>query len=162
METSWGIRNHQGWHLTPGDVITRNFKKSIFITKMMILTKAWRMSPISAQNQNLRWTQLESTSKIMMVDVENSSFGFDLIFEIWISDWFCPVAWGPSDFQIMSPGGECFAPLGALPLAEGERVRSTLLQGTRKNWEHQKSTRNHQKSSFFKMNQNTYGDFLRC
>ena len=31
METSWGIRSHQGWHLTPRDVIELNFKKSIFI-----------------------------------------------------------------------------------------------------------------------------------
>ena len=48
-----------------------------------------------------------------------------------------PLDAGPSDFPIMYPGGECFAPLvpggkcfaplGALPLAEGEGVRSTLL-----------------------------------
>ena len=33
---------------------------------------------ISGQIQNLRWTQLESTSKIMRVRIENSSFEYDL------------------------------------------------------------------------------------
>ena len=51
-----------------------------------------RMSPISARIQNLGWTQLESMSKIIMVAVEISSFGYDLTFEICISEGFSPVA----------------------------------------------------------------------
>ena len=37
-------------------------------------------------------------------------------FATWISEGSGPTTGGPSDFQIMSPGGECFAPLGALIL----------------------------------------------
>ena len=73
-----------------------------------ILTKSWRISPISAQNQNLGWTQLESTSKIIMVEFENASFAYDLTFEIWSSEGSGPLTGGPSDSQIMSLGGKCF------------------------------------------------------
>ena len=61
--------------------------------------------------QNLGWTQLESTLKIMRVRIENASFGYNLIFEIWIFEGSGPATGGPSDSQIMLPGGECFAPL---------------------------------------------------
>ena len=47
-----------------------------------------------------------------MVDVENSSFGYDFIFEKMISEGPGIVTGGPSDFQIKSPGGEYFAPPG--------------------------------------------------
>ena len=53
---------------------------------LKILTKSWRMSPISARIQNLGWAQLESTSKNILIDVENSSFGYNLTSEIWISE----------------------------------------------------------------------------
>ena len=53
---------------------------------------------------------MESTSNIFMVKIENVSFGCSSIFEIWISDGSGPVTGGPSDSQIMPPGGECFAP----------------------------------------------------
>ena len=52
--------------------------------------------------ENLRWTQIESTSKIIMVRSENASFGYNLIFEIWISEGSGPATGGPSDFQILS------------------------------------------------------------
>ena len=48
--------------------------------------------------------------KIIVVDVENSSFGCDFIFEKWISEVSGIATEGPSDFQIMFPGGDCFAP----------------------------------------------------
>ena len=41
---------------------------------------------ISGQIQSLGWTQLESTSKIIRVGIENASFGYDLISEMWTSD----------------------------------------------------------------------------
>ena len=47
----------------------------------------------------------------MRVRIENASFGYDLTFEISISEGSVPATGGPSDSQIMSPGGECFAPL---------------------------------------------------
>ena len=44
-----------------------------------------RMSTFSARIQNLGWIILESTLRYMRVDVEKSSFGYNLISEIWIS-----------------------------------------------------------------------------
>ena len=55
---------------------------------------------------------MESTSKIFRIRIENYAFGCNLIYEIWISDGPSPATGGPSDSQIMSPGGECFAPYG--------------------------------------------------
>ena len=51
-----------------------------------ILSKSWRMAGICGMIQNLGWTQLEYTLKIIRVAVENSSFGCNLIFEIWSSE----------------------------------------------------------------------------
>ena len=50
------------------------------------LTKWWRWRTFSARIQNLRCTQLESTLKIILIDVENSSFGYNLTYEIWMSE----------------------------------------------------------------------------
>ena len=44
------------------------------------------------RNWNLKWTELESTLKIMRVDVENASFGCNLIYQIWISEGLGPLA----------------------------------------------------------------------
>ena len=63
-----------------------SFQEVDFLKISKILTKSWRMATISARIQNLGWTQLESTLKIMRVAVENSSFGYNLTFEIWISE----------------------------------------------------------------------------
>ena len=57
-----------------------------------ILSKSWRCLDLHARIQNLGWTHLESTSKIMRVNVDICSFGYDLIFEIWISEGLWPVA----------------------------------------------------------------------
>ena len=51
------------------------------------------------RNWNLRWTQLESTLNAMRVIIENVSFGYILIFEIWISEVSVPATGGPSDVQ---------------------------------------------------------------
>ena len=42
------------------------------------------------------WRKMLRT--IIRVDFENSSFGYDLIFEIWISEDLGPAARGQSDF----------------------------------------------------------------
>ena len=47
-----------------------------------ILTKSRRMAGICGLIQNMGWTKLESTLKIMRVAVENSSFEYNLISEI--------------------------------------------------------------------------------
>ena len=62
--------------------------------------------------QDLGLTQVESTLKTIIIDVENSAiqFQYNLISEIWISEGSGPATGGPSDFQILSPGEECFAP----------------------------------------------------
>ena len=74
-------------------------KKSRFRQQQIkILTKSLRISPISARIQNMRLTNLESTSKIIVVDVDNYSFGYNLITETWISDGCSPVARGTTDF----------------------------------------------------------------
>ena len=74
------------------------FQKVIFLKISKILTELWLYSTTWARIQDLRWTQLESTSKIMMVDVENSSFGYDLTIGIWISDGHGLRAGGCLDF----------------------------------------------------------------
>ena len=43
-----------------------------------ILLELWRIGSICGRIQNLGWTQLESTLRIMRVAVDNSSFGYDL------------------------------------------------------------------------------------
>ena len=42
---------------------------------LKMLTKSWRCATFSARIQNMGWTQLESTLKIIRVNVENYSFG---------------------------------------------------------------------------------------
>ena len=51
-----------------------------------------------ARIQDLGWTQLECTSKIIRIDVENASFGYNLTVGNLNSDGFAPVARGPPDF----------------------------------------------------------------
>ena len=46
----------------------------------------------------------------MLDGIENASFGYNLISEKWIYEGSGPLAGGPSDSQIMSPGAEWFAP----------------------------------------------------
>ena len=109
-------RNLLGWQESPGITFdtTRLHKtacqevNSLKISKN--LSELWLGSTLCVLIQDLGWTQLESTSKIIVVNVENSPFGYNLIFEIWISEGRGPVAWGPPDFCNLPPGGECFAP----------------------------------------------------
>ena len=86
------------------------FQEVNFLRNLKILTKSWPMFHTCAWIQNLGWTQLESTLKIILIGIENSSFGCNLTFEIWISDGPPPATGGPSDFWIMSHGGKWFAP----------------------------------------------------
>ena len=62
------------------------FQEVDFLKISKILTKSWRIVGICGLIQNLGRTQLESTLKIMRVAVENSSFEYNLISEIWISE----------------------------------------------------------------------------
>ena len=57
-----------------------------FFKILKILTNMWAEDNISGQIQNLGWTQLEYTLKIMRVGIENVSFGYELISEMWISE----------------------------------------------------------------------------
>ena len=71
--------------------ITTRLRKTIFqevdyLKISKILAKWWRWRTFSARIQNLGWAQLESTLKRILIDVENSSFGYNLIFEMWISE----------------------------------------------------------------------------
>ena len=70
MDTSWGTSSDQWWYLTPRDFIKLDFKKSLFTIGGVI--------------QNLGKTQLESTWKIIIIDVENSSFGYNLTIWNWV------------------------------------------------------------------------------
>ena len=58
------------------------FQKVKILKSLKILTEMWAEDNISARIQNLGWTQLEYTSKIIIVRIENSSFEYNLIFEI--------------------------------------------------------------------------------
>ena len=51
--------------------------------------------------------QLESTLKIITIGIENASFGYYWIFEIWISEGPGLLAGGCLDFWNLCPGGEC-------------------------------------------------------
>ena len=70
----------------------------------------WLCSTLCVLIQDLGWTPLESTSKIMLVGIKNASFGYDLIWEIWISEGIGCLARGPPDFWNLLPGEKCFAP----------------------------------------------------
>ena len=69
-----------------------SFQEIDFLKISKILTKSWLMAGICGLIQNLGRTQLESTLKIMRVAVENSSFGYHLISQIWISEGLGPLA----------------------------------------------------------------------
>ena len=56
------------------DFIKLNFKKSCSRKILEILTKSWRMFTICGVIQNLGWTQIDSTLKIIMVRIQNASF----------------------------------------------------------------------------------------
>ena len=47
-----------------------------------ILSEMWLWRRPCAVIQNLGWTQLESTVKIIVINVENSAFGYNLTFEM--------------------------------------------------------------------------------
>ena len=55
------------------------FQEVNFLTISKNLLELWLCSTLCVLIQDLGWTQLESTSKIIIVNVENSSFGYDLI-----------------------------------------------------------------------------------
>ena len=57
------------------------FQENDFLKILKILSKSSRRSTFSARIQNLGWTHLKSTSKIIVIDVENSSFVYDLTIE---------------------------------------------------------------------------------
>ena len=63
-------RRHKTW-----------FQEVDVLKNLKILTKSWRILYISGRIQNMGRVQLESTSKIITIGIENSSFGYDLI--IW-------------------------------------------------------------------------------
>ena len=87
------------------------------------------MLSICGMIQNLGWTQLESTLKIIRNSIENASFGYNLISEIWISEGPGPFIAGFSDSPTLCPGGECFAPSGPVflrvPLSHG-KIEDTI------------------------------------
>ena len=53
------------------------FQEVTVLKILKMLSKSWRIFSICGRIQDLGWTQLETTSKTMRVDVENSSFGYD-------------------------------------------------------------------------------------
>ena len=61
-------RRHKTW-----------FQEIDFLKNLKILTKSWRILYISGRIQNMGRIQLESTSKIITIGIENSSFGYDLL-----------------------------------------------------------------------------------
>ena len=91
------------------------FQKVESHRNLKILTKSSRGSVFRAQILNLRWTQVEYSSKIIIIDVENYSFGYNLTSEIWMSEGPDPLAGGCLDLWNLPPGGECFAPFCIKP-----------------------------------------------
>ena len=75
-ETCWGIRNHQGWYLTPQDFMKLVFKKSRFsrfprfwqnrvlLSQCVNWFKAW-----GGHSWNPRWKWFHSMSRIHHMDV---------------------------------------------------------------------------------------------
>ena len=66
METSWDVEKIQGWYLTPrgsSNLISRTW------FPQEILIKSARGSAVSSRIQNLGWTQLKSTSRIIIMNV---------------------------------------------------------------------------------------------
>ena len=57
--------------------------------------KLWLTFTICGPTQNLGSTQMECTSKIVIIRNENYSFGYNLISEIWISEGPGPATGGP-------------------------------------------------------------------
>ena len=80
------------------------FQEVNFLKNSKILTKWSRGSVFRGRIHNMGWTHVESTSKIIIIDVENSSFGYNLIVEIWISEGLGLLAWGCLGFWNLSPG----------------------------------------------------------
>ena len=78
------------------------FQEVDVLRKLKILTESPRGGVVKARIQNLGWTQLEYTSTIMMVNVENYSFGNhhgrlgDIYIYIYIYIYIT-AAWGPHD-----------------------------------------------------------------
>ena len=70
------------------------FQEVDVLTIFKIMAKAWRGVTMCGRIQNLKWTQLECTLKIMMVPVGNATFGYDFISEIWIPEGSGPLAGG--------------------------------------------------------------------
>ena len=69
------------------------FQEVDFHKHYKILTTSWLISPISGMIQNLGWTQVESTSKIIIIDVDNSSFGYDLTISNLVNGGHSPSYW---------------------------------------------------------------------
>ena len=114
-----------------------------------ILTEMLTRAHMCTRIQNLGLTQLESTSKIITVRIENSSFGDNLTIGV-----FTSVAWGPPDFWNLGHS-LLQRETGCEALSSIEREHKKYTRNHNKYWEHQKSTRNHQKSMILKTNQGT-------
>ena len=85
------------------------FQKVSVLKIIEIFAKSLRISTMCGVIQNVGWTHMEYTSKIILVRIENNSFGCNWIFEIWISERSGHAIWGLSDFQILHFGRDCFA-----------------------------------------------------
>ena len=120
------------------------FQEIDFLKNLKVCTKSWQILYISGPIQNLKWIQLESTLKNIIMWIEIFSFGYNstiwnlvkrglfhtclrtpwflrlvpwrrVLRTIWpYETWWKGVSpilvWGPPDFWILCPGGECFAP----------------------------------------------------
>ena len=90
-------KDYNRYHKTLYNVIsTRRVSK-----KSQDYDKIWPGLHIGARIQNLRLMQFESTLKIIMVRIENSSFGYNLTIGNLVKRGCLP---------LLRDGGECFAP----------------------------------------------------
>ena len=79
-------------------LLKTGFQENEILKISKILSEMLTHAHISGRIQNMRWTQLEYTSNIMLVGIENTSFGYNLMSEIWISEGPPPATGGPYDF----------------------------------------------------------------
>ena len=70
----------------------------------------WQCLTLSARIRNLGWTQLESTLKIIIVGVENSTFGYNLTIGDLVKRGSLPQMREDPLISETRPRGECFAP----------------------------------------------------
>ena len=82
------------------------------------------MIPVS--HKKIKYT-IGRASKMIIIHVENESFDELEILITWVKGGHIMQTGGTPSGQSgcrRSPGGECFAPLGALPLREGGRCEA--------------------------------------